>query len=218
MYTLGRQYKEDKRDKEYPIKQVKFSANKRKKTWNDGKWLGDQGDTPACVGFAWAHWLTSRPISQFAQPTGIYTLAQFLDEWESEDYDGTSVRAGAKVLKHLGFIKEYRWANSINDVINTILNTGPVVVGTIWTENMFDTEDGFLIPTGEIVGGHAYLLFAVDTKNETFTMKNSWGRNWGNNGYAYIDFSDFEILLKEDGETCLGIESKPSFSGKFKNK
>lgn len=124
-------------------------------------------------------------------------------------YDGTSVRAGAKILKRLGVISEYRWAYTLDDVVQAVLNLGPVVVGTWWYTDMFmPNSKGVITATGQKAGGHAYVINGVNVKKRMFRIKNSWGRSWGKNGHAYISFDDFDKLLKDWGEACMAFEKK----------
>ncbi len=119
------------------------------------------------------------------------------------------MRAGAKVLKELGVIEEYRWASNANEVAAAILSVGPVVVGTPWYKDMFyPNNEGIIVPGGDQAGGHAYVLNGVNLDTGYFRLKNSWGRGWGNDGYAYIRMEDFEKLMNEWGEACIGLEKK----------
>lgn len=178
------------------------------KTWYDRGYHSDQGATPECVGHGWAHWLHASPFRQFLQPHGIYTMAQHLDEWEGTDYDGTSVRAGAKVLQMLGAIGEYRWATQVVPVAKHILANGPVVIGVNWYEGMEEPDPGtgLIRPTGEALGGHCACLIGFDGRRGQFKLKNSWGTEWGLGGYAWIGIADLQRLLDEDGEACCGLE------------
>lgn len=185
---------------------------------DDNSYILDNCAVHNCVVYSWMHWLEDGPVIQDAIPnrpqpmydtTNFYHACQDRDPWEGREYNGTSVRAGAKILKELGIISEYRWARTINDVVNTVLTLGPMVVGTKWYSSMSrPNSKGIMTPTGKQNGGHAYLINGVDKVNRFFRVKNSWGQNWGKKGYAFISFDDFETLLNDGGEACIAFENK----------
>lgn len=202
---FGRLVSPDPRDRMFQVRRSRSSRVRR--YWNDSAVWYDQGETSSCVGHAWAHWAANSPIVQRINPFGVYTFSQYLDEYAGEDYEGTSVRAGAKVMKALGFIAEYRWATTLQLAIDALLEQGPVVVGTNWYEGMMEPDrDGFIHPTGEVVGGHGYLWNGVDVAKRRIRVKNSYGRKWGQRGRAWLSFDDAKRLIAEDGEVCLALE------------
>lgn len=184
------------------------------KYWQDNIWWGDQGSTPQCVGYAWAHWIEDGPVIHngnhpVVNPSTIYFEAQKVDEWPGQNYDGTSVRGGAKYLQTIGKVNSYYWAFDINTLIRTVSLLGPVVVGTNWYYNMFyPNGSGHIRVGGGIAGGHAYVINGVDNVNRLFRIKNSWGQSWGIGGHAYISFADMTRLINESGEICLAIENQ----------
>jgi len=210
---LGRLVKEDPRDREYPVRML-FPRRKTKLTkrvWDDSVWSGDQGQTPECVGYGTVHFLEAGPVLQnpphpCLNPHRLYQEAQKVDGFPLP-HDGTTVRAAMKVLKGQGYASAYHWATTLSQTIDTLLNLGPMVVGTNWYEGMFyPTKTGLLNLTGELAGGHCYLVMGVDTVKERFQIKNSWGMSWGLKGHAYIRFKDFARLLKEQGEAAITTE------------
>jgi hypothetical protein len=203
--TCGRLISKDARDSQYRLRSPRPAVSS--KTWHSYGWHGNQHGESSCVGHAWAHWLHCSPVRQFVDPSGLYHLAQHYDEWDGVDYEGTSVRAGAKVLSLLGAIGEYRWATTARQVANHILTTGPVVVGTDWYEGMEEPDGDLMTPTGEYLGGHAYVFTGYNSKYRHLRVKQSRGDRWGNRGYGVLALSDFSELLSEDGEACVGTET-----------
>lgn len=213
----------DERSRAFAIRPTLTTLNtrKRNKQWRVGPIL-DQGYEGACVGYGWAAEALSTPVpvkldrirpdvprdpDQFAK--FLYNSAKRLDPWEGEDYDGTSVLAGAKAVRNIGVLKEFRWAFSVDDVVNSVLAKGPVVLGTYWRDGMYEAPGGILRVEGEIVGGHCYLAVGFAYKWESLDyedgiiVQNSWGASWGKNGLAAIKVSDLGGLLRQDGEACV---------------
>lgn len=222
-HGLGRFPAVDERDEQYPLESVMKTAEQLTpddekalergwRYWWTGGWWGNQGATPQCVAYSWLHHLEDGPITKepkspgagpAANPTRVYDMAQRRDEWPGERYDGTSIRGGAKAMVDLGLIKEYRWANSIETIIRTLLVEGPIVFGSYWYRDMFyPDQDGIISVSGDIVGGHAYLLNGVNTKTGIVRFKNSWGRGWGKKGFGYLYVNDLVKLLDRWGDAC----------------
>lgn len=208
--TLGRIPVFDEKSKQYSIRKV---TNKTKLKTTHWCYYGDvlnQGDLSACVGFSWTHWLSTDPypVSPVFVEDGIkiYRRAQELDEIPGENYQGTSVLAGAKAMleNFNGVFTSYHWAFNLNDLLIALSNVGPVVLGINWHTGMYDpTSQGFIYPTGSIVGGHAILAVGLNLENKAVKLLNSWGPDWGMGGTAWIRFSDLEKLLKTNGEACV---------------
>ncbi len=99
----------DPRTRSFPVRVLipTKATSPRSYTWSIGSIL-DQGSTSSCVGHAVAHRLIARPVVR-PEITGkdaleFYSLAQALDPWEGEEYEGTSILAGAKAAKQKDYI------------------------------------------------------------------------------------------------------------------
>lgn len=214
--VFGRLYAPDPKDIAYKIESPSALRMylRPSQMWTAGP-ITNQGRFPHCVGHAWRQMLEASPVRRgqrtLPSPEDIYRRAQRVDEWPGEDYDGTSVRAGAKVLQEMGLIKEYRWASDIETARRYVLSRGPLVVGTEWYEGMslpaFSKGDAYLTPVGENMGGHAYVIIGYSHSRRAFRMINSWGTRWGENGRAWIDYDVMnELLFHMNGEACSAVE------------
>lgn len=221
----------DDRSRMYGIRPLLGTSKKKKKPtfWQEGTVL-DQGAEGACVGFGWLAEIIAKPVVPDEQPTEevgnhlaqfYYEEAKKLDEWEGQDYEGTSVLAGAKVMKKYGLISEYRWCFNIDDIIDAVATQGPVVIGIPWYNSMYTTNSqGLCGVSGEKVGGHCITLTGYDPAKvfgrqtvEVFRWRNSWGEEYGVNGSGYIRVSDLRKLFAEGGEACIPIvRNKPNLA------
>lgn len=213
MRRFGRRIEFDEKSRDYPVRALLAdSAELVTRRWHLGTVL-DQGSEPACVGFAWTHDILADPVvplfpylinNQYA--LDLYRLAQTLDEWPGEDYAGTSILAGAKATMRRGWITEYRWAFGLEDVLLTLAQLGPVVLGVNWYSGMNRPDVyGYIYPEGWVQGGHAILAVGVDFERQAVRLHNSWGADWGEKGQAWITFSDLDRLLHEHGEACVPL-------------
>lgn len=196
-------------------------------------WL-DQGAEGACVGFGYGQDLASTPAvvggvnNSYARL--LYHLIQREDPWPGGSYvgaepfyEGTSVLTGAKVLTGLGYYKSYDWGLNARDVAEGIaFSGGPAIMGLDWFEGMFNTDsEGFIKPTGDVMGGHCILAVGVkivwktwvniassrnwdnvDYERSYILLHNSWGPSWGIAGRAKLSLADLDLLMGRLGEAC----------------
>lgn len=178
------------------------------KPWTDAEQL-DQGQTGHCVGFGWAQWGNTLPVDDhFTNDDGhaIYYECKVIDG-EPGAEDGSDVSSGAKAMKNRKRIDAYVFATSMTDIQTWVSTRGPVVVGTNWYNDMFNPDaEGLVNPTGGVAGGHCYILVGYDAASDTLLFQNSWGKDWGVNGYFKMTGTHFAQLMGEQGDACAGLE------------
>lgn len=217
-FGLGRLYAPDHRDANFPVRMAMEAPHvprvqlPRIRPWYRTGPVLYQNGYPRCVGYMWRQWLSSALIMSKVGPSAdeIYIEAQKVDEWPGEDYDGTSVRGGAKVLHRMGHIGTYTWATNAEEVKNFLVGGfGTVGLGTDWWTGMFSPDiKGFIHPTGVVEGGHAYLCVGYSPSRHAFRILNSWDESWGEKGRAWVHFDDANMLIESFGEACCATEVK----------
>ena len=206
---LGRLIEFDLTSTRYPIRSLLGPRSVlQSKEWPCFEYL-DQGNVGACVGFSCEHDIAADPVMlpvSHNHAMQIYKEAQRIDPWPGEDYEGTSVLAGVKTLKAMGYISEYRWAFSIDDVLDTLANYGPVIFGINWYSGMFyPNAAGVINPSGSLAGGHAILGVGYNHEHQLVHLHNSWGQGWGRGGDCWISVANLTRLLNERGEACVPV-------------
>jgi hypothetical protein len=211
---LGRNVKHDSRSLDF---QVEAAPTATLKTVNHKVNIGvlNQGNLGSCTGNAgtanlaandlWANYGKNLTLDE-KYAVALYGRATALDDYQGTypptdtGSDGLTI---AKVLKERNIIDSYQHATSLAATL-TALQSQAVITGTEWREDMFNPDDdGRLRITGDVAGGHEYLLRGVDVENKRVWMRNSWGKTWGVAGEAYFTWDDFEELLHADGDVTV---------------
>lgn len=216
-FGLGRIFAFDSRDRKFlMVAPAAQSIEIRSRHWITAKPL-DQGSKPHCVAFATAQFLLSAPVvnKSFPSTDEIYRLCQDNDEWPGSAYDGTSGRAAMKVMRDLGYVKEWQNAFEIDTVIRHVLAVSPVLIGVNWYQGMFSTDrNGFIKVAGRLSGGHEVMIKGVnldtvcpDGSRGAVRIINSWG-DWGDGGKCWLSFGELSRLIAENGEALAAHELK----------
>ena len=191
------------------------------KYWYPGP-IFDQGREGACVAFGDTQELASSPIRvkglTNAWASALYQEVRAMDRSMGNNWDsGASTLAGMKVLQAKGYISEYRWAFSMDEIKAALLTEGPVVIGIRWLDGMYYTDpNGRVRVSGNVVGGHQIVLngwaqkrkLAGETSyHEYYRWVNSWGTDYGVNGQGFIRAEDLADLMS-DGEAAVPMGRK----------
>lgn len=178
--------------------------------WTNRQVALDQGNFGTCVGNGYAQWGNTEPIEDAYTETDareIYYETTVFDGYpDPTGQNGATVRSGAKAMQARGKLQIYAFAESLDTALAWLLTKGSVVVGTDWTYDMENPDaDGFVHPTGDVAGGHCYLMVGFDG-HDVIRFLNSWGPEWGDNGYFNMHAQEFAALLENRGELCTAVE------------
>jgi hypothetical protein len=214
---LGRIVDHDEQSRQF---RTQLAARRLKPVdWDDDAPISDQGQVGACTGFTALDLMNNHVFrrnrihatgSDVLLPNNkgldFYHQATLRDGIPGNTYPGvdggSSGLGAAKGLKFEKFITSYTHGFSMNDFL-AALQHQPVMVGTDWTEGMFDPDKtGLIRPTGSVEGGHEYGAFGYNPATRLIKFRNHWG-NWGSHGRFFMRDSDFEKLLANHGDVTI---------------
>lgn len=106
-----------------------------------------------------------------------------------------AVRPPAKAYKQAKLYKAVNYWRVPQDPFAlkySLFADSPVVYGQAWYENFEAPEvlGSGVLPSasGRVLGGHAILLTGWDDDKRCFEFRNSYGEEWGDGGYGWVDY------------------------------
>jgi hypothetical protein len=134
-----------------------------------------------------------------------YSLTTKIDpfpgDYPTED-TGSDGPSAASALVLLGLADHYTHAFTL-DAVQTALQYGPVMWGTVWLNSMYDLDahDCLVIDTssGE-AGGHEMEISGWDSDTGLYKIPQSWGESFGDHGWIYVKEPDLVTLLGMQGD------------------
>ncbi len=211
------------------------------KCYREENLILDQGDNGACSGYALASVINyllwkkqnnskSTPHStEIVSPKMLFNLARIYDEWNGEDYEGSSCRGAMKGWHKHGVCSKNYWEfdeeepkdgwdidsvekplgayyrvnkDSISDIQAALCEVGALYVSASihdgwWSLNNYKDKDIEnvdsdlpIIPYESFPQGiHAFVI--IGYTRQGFIIQNSWGRGWGNCGFAILSYKEW---------------------------
>lgn len=95
-------------------------------------------------------------------------------------------------------IKKYYRIQNIEDIVDALNADSPVVSGMNVYNSFYELDNGrttiLPMPRGDehLIGGHAVTLVGYDLPKQLFLARNSFGVDWGDNGYFWVPFDYVE--------------------------
>jgi C1A family cysteine protease len=77
------------------------------------------------------------------------------------------------------------------NAVKAALQNGPVVTTmTVYSDFLYYSGGVYKHTTGSEEGGHAVSIVGFDDTQQAWIVRNSWGPDWGANGFVYVAYSD----------------------------
>jgi len=94
-------------------------------------------------------------------------------------------------------ILSYTSHSSMEARKNAIATIGPVVGGMAVYNDFFSYSSGIYQKTSgsTLAGYHCICVVGYDDTQQCWIIKNSWGKNWGENGYCRIKYGQADLLI-----------------------
>ena len=166
--------------------------------WNNGEQDGDDINED--------YGMTGRDVMRILQHVGICK--------ESEYSYGTidkidEIPEYLKITAADHKIKNYARVNSLIDLKSSLSENGACLIAF----PVYNYSDQLWIQNNDeaMVGGHAMTVVGYDDEQQHFIIRNSWGENWGHDGYCYYKYQDWgshwECWTTIDVDTIMNSES-----------
>ncbi len=91
--------------------------------------------------------------------------------------------------------RKLRYNNS-SEIKTQIYQGNPVLAGILIDESFYKLrgKDIYKSHTGKNIIGHAIVITGYDDSLQAFKFQNSWGQEWGESGFGYIDYKWFSKI------------------------
>ncbi len=161
---------------------------------------------------------------------GVLSFEEFGYDCDREVKETDKMRASSFKLKEYREIASRKSKNKILNIKKSLTQFKPVVIGFDCPKSFYSAKDVWHPKKEEYkkrVSGHALTIIGYDDNVEggAFEILNSWGVNWGNEGFIRIRYSDIEhfcvwageLIAKEKDEIDKQIEAEV-FLREYQNK
>lgn len=146
--------------------------------------------------------------------TGVVKKRSF--DMQCAEYVSSSLRTEASKYKiddyFLLFGPNHDYENAITTTKKALVENCPVVIGfktfASFLQKGFDIWKG---PADQECGFHAMCVVGYDDNKYggAFLLMNSWSKEWGDNGYAWVSYSDYSKYTHDALELYLKPKSTP---------
>ncbi|MDZ4683152.1 MAG: C1 family peptidase [Saprospiraceae bacterium] len=105
----------------------------------------------------------------------------------------------------------------IKTIKKALVQQKPVIVGVECYESFKKVGESWSGQKDKFMGGHALCVVGYDEQRGAFEVMNSWGADWGSEGFTWIRYADFSGILKYAFDLIPGSvnnQAAPAFAEK----
>jgi len=118
--------------------------------------------------------------------------------WVYDDKNYGEPKRWAKMVAKWSLIDSYWRIENLEDLQSALLN-GPVPIGVpVFYEFFYPGFEGIIrLPKNpnNMYGGHAVCAVGYNNEDRLIKFKNSWGSDWGQQGYGYLTYAYIKNYL-----------------------
>ncbi len=97
------------------------------------------------------------------------------------------------------------WLFGSKDAVKNALQKGPVVTSMLVYDDFLYYKSGiYKHTTGSMAGGHAVTIIGFSDEEKVWIIRNSWGEDWGEKGFAKISWDDTSGIGTQTWAMTLG--------------
>ncbi len=167
-----------------------------------------QGDPNRCINAAVS---TIKTVMDLLKTRGAATLATM--SYNETICASPPSQAALDEAKNYT-IRDYARLTTKNEVRRSLSEGNPVIIGIVVGETFMEAggeewtlQDYQADLSDPAAGGHAFVIVGYDDSAQRFKVMNSWGLNWGENGFWYISYEaiDYASQLLSQGATLFEL-------------
>jgi C1A family cysteine protease len=116
-------------------------------------------------------------------------------------------------MSRVVIIKSWQWVSNSISGIETALQSGPVTTFMTVYSDFYHYRSGiYKVTTGATVeGGHLVAIIGYDHINGYWICKNSWGTDWGENGFFRVQMGQANVGMQNLRMNQPTVDNNPPF-------
>lgn len=116
----------------------------------------------------------------------------YFNRRRNKTVDGMSPREAFEIAQDNELARAYAILRTEKATKVSIVANGPALVGL----PVYNFGTSFWVPSGNLQGYHAVTLVGFDNEREAFILRNSWGVEWGDQGYTCFPYKDYDSIIE----------------------